>query len=69
MFSIFLKRPVMAIVLSLMFLFMGLLAMKSLPVAQFPDIAPPRVTVSVSFPGASADVLVVIWFNETGQSS
>lgn len=58
MFSVFLKRPVMAIVLSLMFLFMGLLAMKSLPVAQFPDIAPPRVTVSVSFPGASADVLV-----------
>jgi len=48
----------MAIVLSLMFLFTGLLAMKSLPVAQFPDIAPPRVTVSVSFPGASADVLV-----------
>ena len=58
MFSVFLKRPVMAIVLSLMFLFTGLLAMKSLPVAQFPDIAPPRVTVSVSFPGASADVLV-----------
>ncbi|PSJ16806.1 efflux RND transporter permease subunit [Nitrosomonas supralitoralis] len=58
MFSIFLKRPVMAIVLSLMFLFMGLLAMKSLPVAQFPDIAPPRVTVSLSFPGSSAEVLV-----------
>lgn len=58
MFSIFLKRPVMAIVISLMFLFMGLLAMKSLPVAQFPDIAPPRVTVSLSFPGSSAEVLV-----------
>ncbi len=58
MFSIFLKRPVMAIVLSLMFVFMGLLAMKTLPVSQFPDIAPARVTVSVSFPGASAEVLV-----------
>ncbi|SDH84885.1 MULTISPECIES: efflux RND transporter permease subunit [unclassified Nitrosomonas] len=58
MFSIFLKRPVMAIVLSLMFLFMGFLAMKTLPVSQFPDIAPARVTVSVSFPGASAEVLV-----------
>ncbi|HNO74590.1 efflux RND transporter permease subunit [Nitrosomonas mobilis] len=58
MFSIFLKRPVMAIVLSLMFVFMGLLAMKSLPVSQFPDIAPARVTVAVSFPGASAEVLV-----------
>lgn len=58
MFSIFLKRPVMAIVLSLMFLFMGFLAMKTLPVSQFPDISPARVTVSVSFPGASAEVLV-----------
>lgn len=58
MFNIFIKRPVMAIVLSLLFLFMGLLAIRSLPIAQFPDIAPPRVTISLSFPGASADVLV-----------
>lgn len=58
MFKIFLKRPVMAMVLSLMFLFMGILAMKTLPISQFPDIAPPRVTVSISFPGSSADVLV-----------
>ena len=58
MFNIFLKRPVMAIVLSLMFLFLGFVAMKSLPISQFPDIAPPRVTVSISFPGSSADVLV-----------
>jgi len=48
----------MAIVLSLTFLFMGLLAIRSLPIAQFPDIAPPRVTITLSFPGASADVLV-----------
>ncbi len=48
----------MAIVLSLSFLFMGFLAIRSLPVSQFPDIAPPRVTISLSFPGASADVLV-----------
>jgi HAE1 family hydrophobic/amphiphilic exporter-1 len=58
MFNIFIKRPVMAIVLSLVFLFMGLLAIRSLPISQFPDIAPPRVTISLSFPGASADVLV-----------
>jgi HAE1 family hydrophobic/amphiphilic exporter-1 len=48
----------MAIVLSLSFLFMGFLAIRSLPVSQFPDIAPPRVTISLSFPGSSADVLV-----------
>ncbi|MGZ4955905.1 MAG: efflux RND transporter permease subunit [Methylobacter sp.] len=58
MFNIFIKRPVMAIVLSLLFLFMGLLAIRSLPISQFPDIAPPRVMVSLAFPGASADVLV-----------
>lgn len=48
----------MAIVLSLLFLFMGALAIRSMPISQFPDIAPPRVTISLSFPGASADVLV-----------
>ncbi len=48
----------MAIVLSLLFLFMGALAIFTLPISQFPDIAPPRVTISLSFPGASADVLV-----------
>jgi hydrophobic/amphiphilic exporter-1 (mainly G- bacteria), HAE1 family len=58
MFNIFIKRPVMAIVLSLAFLFMGVLAIRTLPIAQFPDIAPPRVTVNLSFPGSSADVLV-----------
>jgi HAE1 family hydrophobic/amphiphilic exporter-1 len=58
MFNIFIKRPVMAIVLSLAFLFMGLLGIRSLPISQFPDIAPPRVIVSLAFPGSSADVLV-----------
>jgi hydrophobic/amphiphilic exporter-1 (mainly G- bacteria), HAE1 family len=58
MFSIFINRPVMAIALSLLILFMGFISIKSLPVSQFPDIAPPRVTVQLSFPGASADVLV-----------
>ena len=58
MFNIFIKRPVMAIVLSLLFLFMGLMAIRTLPISQFPDIAPPRVMVSLAFPGASADVLV-----------
>ncbi|WP_100612688.1 efflux RND transporter permease subunit [Confluentibacter lentus] len=58
MFKIFIKRPVMAIVASLIILFMGLLSIKTLPISQFPEIAPPRVIVTVSYPGASADVLV-----------
>ena len=58
MFSQFIRRPVLAIVLSVVIVFMGLLAMRSRPVSQFPEIAPPRVMVSLAFPGASAQVLV-----------
>ncbi len=58
MLNIFIKRPVMAIVLSLMIVFLGFLSIRTLPTSQFPDIAPPRVIVSLAFPGASADVLV-----------
>lgn len=58
MFNIFLKRPVFAIVLSLVIVFMGILAINTLPTSQFPSIAPPRVIVSVAYPGASANVLV-----------
>jgi len=58
MFNIFMKRPVFAIVISLVIMFMGILAINTLPTSQFPSIAPPRVIVSVAYPGASADVLV-----------
>jgi HAE1 family hydrophobic/amphiphilic exporter-1 len=54
----FVRRPVLAIILSLALVFLGLLAMRTRPVSQFPEISPPRVMVSLTFPGASADVLV-----------
>lgn len=57
MFNLFLKRPVLAIVLSLVIIFMGMLAIKTLPTSQFPEIAPPVVMVSASYPGASAKSL------------
>ncbi len=57
MFTKFIKRPVLAIVLSLVIIFMGILAIKTLPTSQFPSIAPPMVMVSASFPGASAKSL------------
>lgn len=56
--SKFIQRPVLAIVLSIVVVFMGLLAMQSRPISQFPEISPPRVIVTLDFPGASADVLV-----------
>ena len=57
MFNKFIQRPVLAIVLSLVIIFMGALAIKTLPTSQFPDIAPPMVMVSASYPGASAKSL------------
>ena len=58
MFKNFIKRPVLAISISVLIVFMGLLAIKSSPVAQFPEIAPPRVSIFIEFPGSNADVLV-----------
>lgn len=57
MFNLFIKRPVLAIVLSLVIVFMGVLSIKTLPTSQFPTIAPPMVMVSASYPGASAKTL------------
>tara|TARA_R110000796_G_scaffold67449_4_gene154756 strand:+ start:4887 stop:8129 length:3243 start_codon:yes stop_codon:yes gene_type:complete len=58
MFSKFIKRPVLAIVISVMIVFTGLLAIKQLPISQFPPIAPTTVNIFIAYPGASADVLV-----------
>lgn len=57
MFSKFLKRPVLALVLSIVIIFMGVLSMNTMPTSQFPEIAPPMVMVSASYPGASAKTL------------
>ena len=58
MFAKILHRPALAIVISLIILFLGGLAIVTLPISQFPDVAPPSVVVAVSFPGASANVLI-----------
>ncbi len=57
MFRKFIQRPVLAIVISVLILFVGGLAIKQLPTAQFPEIAPTTVNVFIAYPGASADVL------------
>lgn len=58
MFSKFLQRPVLAIAISLAIIFIGILAITTRPISQFPEIAPPRVNIFIAFPGSSADVLV-----------
>src|SRR5580693_2526849 len=50
----FIERPVFAAVLSIVTIIVGAIAIFTLPIAQYPEIAPPTVTVSASYPGANA---------------
>lgn len=53
----FIKRPVFAIVLSILITLAGYVAMKALPIEQYPQIVPPQVEVAATYPGASAEVI------------
>src|SRR5262245_5471946 len=53
----FVDRPIFATVLSLFVIIVGAAAYFALPVAQYPEIAPPTIVVTASYPGASADVV------------
>jgi HAE1 family hydrophobic/amphiphilic exporter-1 len=53
----FITRPKFAFVISIVITLAGILALMGLPVAQFPDITPPTVSVNTQYPGASADVV------------
>ena len=55
--SVFVDRPRLAIVIAIILTIAGGLALMRIPVAQFPDIVPPQVRVSASYPGASAQVV------------
>src|SRR5471030_2670050 len=53
----FIKRPILATVCSLVIILAGAIAIPTLPIAQFPQLAPPTVTVSAFYQGASAEVV------------
>jgi hydrophobe/amphiphile efflux-1 (HAE1) family protein len=55
--AVFVDRPRLAIVIAIVTTIAGLLSLFTIPVAQYPDIVPPQVSVSTSYPGASADVV------------
>src|SRR5712664_4893128 len=55
--DIFIDRPRLAFVVSIVITLAGIIAIASIPVAQFPDIVPPQVTVSTTYPGADAEVV------------
>ena len=55
--GIFIERPRLAIVISVIITLAGLIALTAIPVAQFPNIVPPQVQVTANYPGASAEVV------------
>lgn len=57
MLKIFIQRPVLSTVISILLTLLGVLSLVSLPVTQFPDIAPPTVQVTAVYPGANAEVV------------
>lgn len=58
MLKTFIERPVLATVISIIIVILGILGYISLPVEQYPDIAPPTIKVSASYPGASSETIL-----------
>ncbi|MEG0189512.1 MAG: efflux RND transporter permease subunit, partial [Algoriella sp.] len=54
----FIERPVLSTVISIIILILGILGLISLPVTQYPDIAPATVKISASYPGANAKTVM-----------
>ncbi len=57
MFSFFIKNPVFSAVISIIIVICGIVSILNLPLAEYPNIAPPTITISAHYPGASADVV------------
>ena len=58
MFNKFIQRPVLSIVISLIIVFLGVIALIQLPVTQFPSISPPKVNVTAEYPGANNELMI-----------
>ncbi|HRP58127.1 efflux RND transporter permease subunit [Agriterribacter sp.] len=58
MFNRFIEQPVLSTVISILIVILGVLGLSTLPVSQYPEIAPPTVVVSTSYQGANADVVL-----------
>lgn len=58
MLKTFIERPVLSTVISIIIVVLGIIGLATLPIEQYPDIAPPTVQVSATYPGANADVVM-----------
>lgn len=54
----FIERPVLSTVVSIIIVILGVLGLTALPITQYPDIAPPTISVSTAYPGASAETIL-----------
>ena len=57
MSKFFIDRPIFASVISLLIVLVGIVSITQLPVAQYPSVAPPSISINTSYAGASAEVL------------
>ena len=53
----FVERPIFAWVIAIVIMLGGVAGLRSLPIAQYPDVAPPTISISATYPGASAETL------------
>ncbi len=58
MLKIFIDRPVLSTVISIIIVILGVLGLSQLPITQYPDIAPPTISVNASYPGANAETIL-----------
>ena len=58
MLKTFIDRPVLSTVISVFIVLLGVIGLFTLPVEQYPDIAPPTVRISTQYPGANAEVIM-----------
>lgn len=57
MAQFFIRRPVFAWVIAIIIMLCGLMSINSLPVSQYPDVSPPQISISATYPGADAETL------------
>ncbi|HEY9208138.1 MAG TPA: efflux RND transporter permease subunit [Acidovorax sp.] len=57
MSKFFINRPIFAWVIAIVIMLLGVLAIKGLPISQYPNVAPPAISISVTYPGASAQTV------------
>ena len=54
----FINRPVLSTVISIIIVILGFIGLSSLPIEQYPDVAPPTISVSANYQGASAETVL-----------